>query len=132
MRTEEPLTTILPRFFVETINGVPVVRPVVPDLTDEGAIAELGDLLDELVDQWGVTGVLLNFQEVRHMSSAVLGVLLKFSRRVARHRGRLKLCRLALDLREIFRITKFEQLFEIHDEERLALESFRAPSRAAS
>ena len=68
--------------------------------------------------------MLLNFRAVQYMSSTMLAVLLKYARRVAGLRGQLKLCCIAPDLLEVFRITRFDRLFEIHAEELTALDSF--------
>jgi anti-sigma B factor antagonist len=38
--------------------------------------------------------------------------------------GRLKLCGIAPDIMAAFRITRFDRLFEIHEHESTALDSF--------
>jgi anti-sigma B factor antagonist len=124
MRAQEMSTTIYPRLFVEIVGEVMIASFTDSELVAEGVIEELDDQLTELGEWPGVTNVLLSFRDVRLMSSMMLAVLLKFARCVARHGGRLKLSCVAPDLLEIFRITRFDRLFEIHQEETRALDSF--------
>jgi anti-sigma B factor antagonist len=113
-----------PRLYLETVDGVTVATFAGPDLIAEDVIAEVGDQLTELATGPAASKVLLNFREVRLMSSTMLAILLKFARRVEESGGRLKLCRIAPDLRVIFQITRFDRLFDIYDEEWAALDSF--------
>ena len=85
---------------------------------------EVGEQLNGLAENLGISKVVLNFREVKFMSSSMLAVLLKFSRKVTAVQGRLKLCSIAPNLKEIFVITRFDRIFEIYDEESTALDSF--------
>ena len=67
---------------------------------------------------------MLNFRAVRFMSSSMLAVLWKFSQKVKAGKGRLKLCCIAPHLKEVFKITKFDRVMEIHDDESNALDAF--------
>ncbi len=118
------LKTLIPRVLVETVHGVIIARFADSDLISEEVIEETKDQLLALVDGLSSSDVLLNFAEVRFMSSTMLAVLLKFSREVARVGGRMKLCSIAPHLMEIFVITRFNRLFDIHEEEASALDSF--------
>jgi anti-sigma B factor antagonist len=118
------LRTASPRVLVETVHGVVVARFAESELVAEDVLEETREELLSLVDGHVATDVLLNFTEVRLMSSTMLAVLLKFSREIGRFGGRVKLCSIAPNLQEIFVITRFNRLFEIHDEEATALDSF--------
>jgi len=113
-----------PRVLVETIHGITVASFADAEILTEEVIDEVYEQLRDLVEGLGPAGVLLNFREVRLMSSTMLAVLLKFARRVAAAGGRLKLCGLSSDLLQAFKITRFDRIFEIYDEESTALDSF--------
>ena len=113
-----------PRLLMETIHGITVASFADAELLTEDVIHEVGEQLQELAGGLGQADVLLNFRGVRLMSSTMLGVLFKFARRIAAAGGRLKLCGIAPDLLAAFKITRFDRLFEIHDEESTALDSF--------
>jgi anti-sigma B factor antagonist len=116
--------TFTRRLLVESVEGVTVVNFVDAALTSEEVIQQLEEQLLALTDQAGVKKLLLSFRDVQLMSSAVLAVLLKVSRRVTQAGGRLRLCGLAPGLRDVFRITRLDRVFEIHDAEAAALDSF--------
>jgi len=113
-----------PRLLVETIHGITVASFADSEILAEDVIEDVSDQLRELIEGLGPADVLLNFREVRLMSSAMLATLLKFGRRVTAVGGRLKLCGLAPDLLQAFKITRFDRLFEIYGEESTALDSF--------
>lgn len=117
-------TTTSPRVFVETIGGVTVASFATNEIVSEEVIHEVDEQLADLAKGLASGDVLLNFREVRQMSSTMLAILLKFSRRIAAMQGKVKLCCLDPSLLEIFKITRFDRLFEIFDEEFLALDSF--------
>jgi anti-sigma B factor antagonist len=113
-----------PRLLVETIHGITVASFADTEILTEEVIDDVSEQLRDLIEGLGAADILLNFREVRLMSSAMLATLLRFARRVSAVGGRLKLCGLAPDLLQAFKITRFDRLFEIYDEESSALDSF--------
>jgi len=109
---------------VETVGGVTVASFADTELVAEQVIEEVSGQLDSLADGVGLDRVVLNFREVRFMSSSMLGVLLKFSKKVKASDGQLKLCCIAPHLKEVFKITKFDRILEIFDDETEALDAF--------
>lgn len=109
---------------METIHGITVASFADAELLTEDVIQDLGEQLKDLVDGLGAADILLNFRDVRLMSSTMLAILFRFARRVSAAGGRLKLCGIAPDLMTAFRITRFDRLFEIYEEEATALDSF--------
>jgi anti-sigma B factor antagonist len=116
--------TVCPRVFVESIDGVTVASFADAELVSEEVIGAVDEQLTDLARGLTAGDVLLNFREVRLMSSTMLAVLLMFSRKVAAVGGKVKLCCLDPSLVEIFKITRFDRLFEIHADEFVALDSF--------
>jgi anti-sigma B factor antagonist len=108
----------------KTVDGITVAGFADVELLDARTIGEVEDELRELAYGLGAAPLLLDFGRVRLMSSRMLGVLLHFSRQFRQGGGRLKLCGLALDLREVFRIARYDRLFEIYSDEMQALDSF--------
>ncbi len=106
-------------FRLEVVDGVTVVRLVGPKL-----VIDAGGPLYGLVDEDGHRKLLLDFAEVGFLSSAALGLLITLKRKVDAAGGQLKLCRLSPDLLEMFRLTRIEELFTIHGDEREALAQF--------
>jgi anti-sigma B factor antagonist len=109
---------------VESIDGVGVVRFVDTGIVFNEVIQEVGDQLYDLVENKGYTRLLLNFGNVGIISTSLLGKLNGLNKRIAKAKGRLRLCCLHPDLREVFRITNLESTFAIDDDERTSLEQF--------
>jgi anti-sigma B factor antagonist len=109
---------------LENIDGVTVVSFVDTKIVTEENIQEVGDQLYSLVEDDGYTQILLNFGNVQYLSSAALGKLINLNKKVKSVKGKLKLCCIHPDLLEVFRITRLDQVFEIHPEEQTALDKF--------
>lgn len=90
------------------------------------AVMELLELLDNAIEDGLTRRLLINFGAIQQVSSAALGKLVKLMGQAEKVRGRLKLCGLHVDLRQVFRITRLDQCFEIFETEREAMESFEA------
>lgn len=112
-------------FLVEkTVDGITVASFADAELLEEPVIREVEGELWEIAYGLGAFSLLLNFGRVRLMSSGLLAVLLLFARRFEEIGGRLKLCEIAPELREVFRIARYEGLFEIYPDEMRALDAF--------
>ena len=109
---------------VEKFGDVGVVKFMTSRVLDGSNVNQLGEELDNLVTEQYVTKVLMNFENVQYMSSAVLGKLITLHKKVKREKGVLKLCCIDKSVKEIFEIMKLDKLFDIYDTEEKALESF--------
>ena len=113
----------------EMRDGVLIVRFVDTELSDEIRIREIGAELVELAGQPGVKQLLLNFDGVSFMSSAMLGQLAILTKRCISHNVSLKMCTVAETMREVLRIVRLDTLAEILADEKEALKVFRRESR---
>jgi anti-sigma B factor antagonist len=109
--------------FSET-SGVTVVEFLDHKILDAGIIQELAEELYGLVDKQGVKSLLLDFKNVEFLSSAALNKLIILDKKVKQSQGRLKLCNLEPGIREVFVITRLNQLFQIKDTVQDALADF--------
>lgn len=112
------------RIQVSEKNDITVVHFLDRKILDAGNIKELGKELFALVDEENRKFLLLDFTGVDFLSSAALNQLIVLERRVKAASGKLRLCRLRPEIREVFAITKLNNVFEIHDEQDEALKSF--------
>lgn len=60
--------------------------------------------------------LLLNFEHVEYLSSAVLTELLRINKAVQELEGRLHLCAISTVIREIFEITNLDKIFVLFDD----------------
>ncbi len=113
------------RLFLEPRGDVTIVSFMDKKILDEANIQEIGDELTQLVTKDHRIKLLLNFENVEYLSSAALGKLISLHKRVREHNGQLKLCGIRPEIYEVFKITKLNLLFEIYDDEELALKTFK-------
>jgi stage II sporulation protein AA (anti-sigma F factor antagonist) len=102
-------------------GDVTVVTFVDSKIIDEAEIQELGQELYDLVERDGRKKIVLNFSNVEFLSSAALGKLIGFDKRVKQNSAELVLSNIRPEIYEVFAITKLTKLFEIKDDEADAL-----------
>ncbi len=98
-------------------NDVAVVRFATSRILDQSNVQQLGDELDDLLDQYDLAKVVLNFENVSYMSSAVMGKLVSLLKRMQAAGGELKLCSIEDSIYEIFEIMRFDKMFDIYKSE---------------
>ncbi|MCK4570110.1 MAG: STAS domain-containing protein [Bacteroidales bacterium] len=67
--------------------------------------------------------ILLDLEKLEYISSSGLRILLMFLKKLKAADGRFMLCGLSSDIREIFEISGFINIFEIFENQEAALES---------
>ncbi len=113
-----------PHINVNKMDGVEVVEFVDRKILDELSIAEIGDQLRAVAESTPSVQLLLDFQNVEHLSSAALGMLITLDKLVKENSGTLKLCNINPQIYEVFKITRLNKLFAIYDSTENALASF--------
>jgi anti-sigma B factor antagonist len=98
-------------------NDVAVVSFVTSRILDQSNVQQLGEELDALIDQHDMDRIILNFENVSYMSSAVMGKLVSLLKRVQSAGGELKLCSIEDSIYEIFEIMRFDKMFDIYKSE---------------
>jgi stage II sporulation protein AA (anti-sigma F factor antagonist) len=109
---------------IERRGPVTIVRFTGRALLDEDAIRAIGDELIRLIDKFGNKHLVLDFGEVRNLSSYMLATLVKVHRRVQEVGGKLVLCDIDPELTKVFKLTNLDRLFALVASEREALKSF--------
>jgi anti-sigma B factor antagonist len=110
---------------LEQVGEVTVVRIAGTRLLDSPQVEALGRSLLGLAEDPGRARLVLDFGGVEFLSSAVLPALLALRKALLAQGGRLALCGLRPDVREIFTIAGLERTLNVHSTEREALLSFR-------
>ena len=81
---------------------------------DSTAAVEFEEQLIEIIDQ-GNNTMVVDFLNIQFISSAGLRVLLLAAKKVKPYGGKLHLCNMSKDVREVFDISGFSSIFDIHD-----------------
>src|SRR5690606_7341007 len=81
-----------------------------------GNVAEFGnEVLAYIAEHPGVN-LILNFEHVGYLSSAVLNELLRINKAIQASKGNLRLCGMSPVILEVFQITNLDRLFTIHSD----------------
>ena len=116
-----------PRITVAYEEQATIVTFTEERILEEKDVRELEQALASLIEQAEGITLVLDFSNVRFMSSAVLGLLIKVSKRIYEHGGRLALCAIGPKIYEIFKITRLTKIFDIYRDVDAALARLAEP-----
>jgi anti-sigma B factor antagonist len=116
-----------PRISVSYAEQATIVTFTDEKILEDKDVRELEQSLSSLIEQADGIVLVLDFSNVRFMSSAVLGLLIKVSKRVYEHNGRLALCAIGPKIYEIFKITRLTKIFDIYKDVDTAIERLAEP-----
>jgi anti-sigma B factor antagonist len=93
-------------------------------IVDERVIRIISDELLRL-QQTGCRFILLDFSDVRHMSSSILATLITLHKRLTEAKGRLALSSLKPDIAKVFQVTHLDRILTIYPDLNTARLQFR-------
>ncbi|HWQ03574.1 MAG TPA: STAS domain-containing protein [Candidatus Nitrosotenuis sp.] len=105
------------------VNGIQIV-----DVSGRITLGEGSAMLREMVRDMlakGQNRIVLNLGDVNYIDSSGIGELVYGFTTVKNHGGSLKLLNLTKKVHDLLQITKLVTVFEVHDDETRALDSFR-------
>ena len=111
---------------IKRAEDISVVEFADRKILEELSIQEIGEELHQVVESEPGIKLLLNFKNVDHLSSAALGMLITLNKRVREQSGDLKLSDINRQIFEVFKITRLNRVFDIHDTAEQALSQFQA------
>jgi anti-sigma B factor antagonist len=108
----------------KAIGDVEVICPC--GRLDAYSSGEIENKLNSLIDSARVQ-LVVSFEELEYISSSGLRVLLATLKRVRKQHGDIRLSGLKSQVREVFDMAGFSQLFTILENEKTAVESYKKP-----
>ena len=102
-----------PTIMIESGMDVTIVTFTEERIVDEEQIRELQESFEPIIEKKQVKERILNFMNVRFMTSALLGLLVRVHKKVCELGGQLRLSNLDPNLRKVFEITQLTKVFEI-------------------
>ena len=113
-------------FFVATLltrtqEGVLIAYFQDVRIIDETRIQKLGEELTELVTNGRSEKIILNFQNVSFMSSAMIGKLILFGKKCKTSDVKLRFCNINRNVEEVFELMNLDKVFEICKDEEKAI-----------
>jgi len=113
------------RLIVSEEGQITRVRFLDRNILEEANIQQIGDEVAHLIERSDNPKLLIDFDQVEHLSSAALGTLITINNRIRQKDGQLRLCNIDPQIYEVFVITKLNKLFQIHEDTVKAMASFK-------
>jgi anti-sigma B factor antagonist len=93
-------------------------------ILDETKLDQVGRDLIDMLNKTTEERVILDFRNVKFMSSSMLGKLVQVHKKGAEFKVKMKLCSIDPEIRQVFKITKLDKLFDIEADEASARAAF--------
>ncbi len=122
------MAAIQPRISVEYRENATVVAFTDVKILEETDVRALREAVESVVEQAPGIHLVLDFRRVKFLSSAVLGLLIRISKRVYEQNGELRLCNIHPTIYEVFKITRLTSVFDIYEDIDSATQTFSSPA----
>ncbi len=113
---------IKPKINVDYTDQAVIIAFADEKILEERDIEALQQSIMPIIEQTERVNLILDFSNVRFLSSAVLGLLIRISKKVYERDGQLKLCNINTKIYEIFKITRLTKIFDIYSSKESAIE----------
>lgn len=117
------MASIKPRISVEYAENATIVTFTDEKILEEKDVQALQESIMSVIEQAERINLILDFSNVRFLSSAVLGLLIRISKKIYERDGQLKLCSIDPKIYKIFKITRLTKIFDIYKDIESATES---------
>lgn len=94
-------------------------------LMDEATIGRFHAEIIEGLGKKEEPNLLIDFSRVHFLSSSALGALLRVHKKCKEYKVALKLCNIAPDIHQVFKITNLVKVFDIYGDEADAYKAFQ-------
>jgi anti-sigma B factor antagonist len=109
------MAEIKPKISVDYAESATIVTFTDEKILEENDIKSLQESITSVIESApGRINLILNFCNVRFLSSAVLGLLIRISKRIYENEGKLMLCNINPKIYEVFKITRLTKVFDIY------------------
>ena len=120
------MAEIKPSIQVEYAGNATIVTFTDEKILEEQDIQALQSSIMSVVEQAEHINLVLDFSNVRFLSSAVLGFLIRLSKRIYERDGKLRLCSIYPKIYEVFKITRLTKVFDIYQDVQSATKDLSA------
>jgi anti-sigma B factor antagonist len=93
-------------------------------ILDDAKIEKVGNDLIELLNKTTEERVILDFRNVKFMTSSMLGKIVQVHKKAAEFKVKMKLAAIDAEIRQVFKITRLDKLFDIESDEAAARAAF--------
>ncbi len=99
---------------LQRMGDVRIVEFTESAILDQSKIDRIHQELQSVVEASGVPKIILSFENVQHISSAMLGVLMSLNKQIKAKDGELRLACISSSIMEVFKLTRLDKLLRIY------------------
>ncbi len=114
---------VQPKIGVEYAKNATIATLMDERVLEDIDVQALEDSIMPLIEETSGTNLVINFCDVKFLTSAVLGLLIRVSKKIYESGGQLKLCGINPQILEIFKITRLDRVFDIYEDQEKAIQS---------
>jgi len=103
-----------PMFDIQQSNGMTAIEITRPEI-DATVSDHFAQLMGDAANSIAGKEVLIDLTRVTFIQSAAIGAIITLQRNVNATGGKVRLCGMIPPIREVFRVTHLDQIFEIHE-----------------
>ncbi len=107
------MDTSHPNISIDFHGPIAIARLEDEKILDETQLQSLEGSFLPLIDQNPGLQLVIDFTKVKFLTSSVLGLLIRISKKVYEKEGALRLCAINPKIQEVFKITRLDKIFEI-------------------
>jgi anti-sigma B factor antagonist len=112
-----------PNMTIEYVDGEVIVATLTDEkILEESQIQALESSFLPLIEENNPIKLVVDFSQVHFLTSSVLGLLIRLSKKIYEAEGVFRLCCIQPKIYEIFKITRLDKIFEIFPSRQEALE----------
>ena len=109
------MSEIKPRISVDYTQEAIVITLADEKILQTADIVSLEESIMPVIEGEGAVKVVIDFTIVQFLSSSVLGLLIRISKKIYEQNGQLRLCNINPKIFSIFEITRLDEVFDIRD-----------------
>lgn len=110
------MDNVTPNLSLEFRGPLVVATLTDEKILDEDQLRSLEGSFLPLIEQTPGIQLIIDFSNVKFLTSSVLGLLIRISKKVYETEGVLRLCSIAPNILDVFRITRLDKIFEIESD----------------
>lgn len=109
---------------IQRMGDVRIIEFTESAILDQSKIERIHEDLTAIVNASGVPKIVLSFENVQHISSAMLGVLMSLNKQIVAMGGELRLAAISKSIMEVFKLTRLDKMLKIYRSSDQALVKF--------
>lgn len=99
---------------IQHMGDVRIIEFIESAILDQLKIDRIHQELQTIIEKCGLPKIILSFENVQHVSSAMLGVLMSLNKQIKAGGGELRLVGINGNIMEVFKLTRLDKLLGIY------------------